>query len=51
MASLAYAGAEGEVEATAHLAGVPEGIHGFHVHENGSCEEAGKAAGGLGAEL
>ena len=34
------------VEATAHLAGVSAGMHGFHVHENGSCEEAGKAAGG-----
>lgn len=24
----------------------PEGTHGFHIHENGSCAEAGKAAGG-----
>lgn len=34
------------VEATAHLAGVPAGTHGFHVHENGSCADAGAAAGG-----
>ncbi len=25
---------------------VPPGEHGFHVHENGSCDDAGKAAGG-----
>jgi len=36
----------GGVEATAHLAGVPAGMHGFHVHENGSCADAGGAAGG-----
>lgn len=34
------------VEVTARLAGVPAGMHGFHVHENGSCAEAGQAAGG-----
>ena len=33
------------VELTANLAGLPPGEHGFHVHENGSCEEAGLAAG------
>lgn len=34
------------VEATADLVGVPAGTHGFHVHENGSCADAGAAAGG-----
>lgn len=28
------------------LANVPPGKHGFHIHENGSCAEEGKAAGG-----
>ena len=28
------------------MANVPPGKHGFHVHENGSCAEMGKAAGG-----
>jgi Cu-Zn family superoxide dismutase len=30
----------------ANLKNVPPGKHGFHIHENGSCEEEGKAAGG-----
>jgi len=33
------------VEAT--VANVPPGKHGFHVHENGSCAEMGKAAGDI----
>ena len=32
------------VEAT--VANLAPGKHGFHIHEKGSCEEAGKAAGG-----
>src|SRR5690606_12942127 len=31
---------------TVRLNGVPEGEHGFHIHENGSCDNAGEAAGG-----
>jgi superoxide dismutase, Cu-Zn family len=30
----------------AHLTGVPPGQHGFHIHEFGSCDDMGKAAGG-----
>ena len=28
------------------IKGVPPGKHGFHIHENGSCQDEGKAAGG-----
>lgn len=34
------------LKVSAQLAGVAPGDHGFHIHEFGSCEEAGKAAGG-----
>ncbi|MBI4374845.1 MAG: superoxide dismutase family protein [Elusimicrobia bacterium] len=30
---------------SAELKGVPEGAHGFHIHEFGSCEDSGRAAG------
>ncbi len=36
----------GGVQVETRLAGVPAGTHGFHVHENGSCADAGAAAGG-----
>lgn len=31
---------------TPHLQGLAPGVHGFHVHQNPSCADAGKAAGG-----
>ena len=34
------------LKVTAHLSGVPANEHGFHIHEFGSCDDAGKAAGG-----
>ena len=30
----------------AKLSNLSEGNHGFHIHENGKCDDAGKAAGG-----
>lgn len=33
------------LKVTATLTGIPMGTHGFHIHEFGSCAEAGKAAG------
>jgi Cu-Zn family superoxide dismutase len=38
--------ADGSVEVKADLTGVPEGIHGFHVHDKGACGDNGNAAGG-----
>lgn len=35
----------GGLKVSAKLAGVPAGEHGFHIHEFGSCEDQGKAAG------
>lgn len=37
---------EGGLMVEAALANVPPGKHGFHIHEKGSCDEMGKAAGG-----
>lgn len=36
----------GGLHVKAQLVNVPAGQHGFHIHEFGSCEETGKAAGG-----
>ena len=36
----------GGLTAEAKIANVSPGKHGFHIHENGSCAEMGKAAGG-----
>ena len=37
---------DGSVEVTARLNDVPEGTHGFHIHEKGDCGDNGNAAGG-----
>jgi|SRR6185295_1857125 len=37
---------DGSVEVTADLTGVPEGVHGFHIHDKGDCGDNGNAAGG-----
>jgi Cu-Zn family superoxide dismutase len=36
----------GGLKVNAMLAGVPAGLHAFHIHEFGSCADLGKAAGG-----
>jgi Cu-Zn family superoxide dismutase len=54
-APLGYIRAEdagGQLKLTPDLAGLPPGAHGFHLHENGSCEPAekdGKAQAGMAA--
>ena len=37
---------DGTVDVVADLTGVPPGVHGFHVHQNGDCSNNGQAAGG-----
>ena len=37
---------DGTVDVQIDLTGVPPGVHGFHVHENGDCGNNGMAAGG-----
>ena len=37
---------DGSVEVLAQLNSVPEGNHGFHIHEKGDCGDNGNAAGG-----
>ncbi len=36
---------EGGLKVTANVKNIPAGKHGFHFHENGSCADAGNAAG------
>lgn len=38
--------ADGSVDVTVNLTGVPAGTHGFHVHDKGDCGDNGNAAGG-----
>jgi Cu-Zn family superoxide dismutase len=38
--------ADGSVQVTVDLTGVPAGVHGFHIHEFGNCGDNGNAAGG-----
>ena len=38
--------ANGVVEVTVNLTGVPVGGHGFHIHDKGDCGDNGNAAGG-----
>ena len=44
--TVAFKDSEDGLSIVVRLTGVPAGDHGFHIHEFGSCEEAGKAAGG-----
>jgi Cu-Zn family superoxide dismutase len=37
---------DGSVDVIVNLAGVPPGVHGFHIHEKGDCGDNGSAAGG-----
>jgi Cu-Zn family superoxide dismutase len=44
--SVTFTQTEAGVLITAELAGLPPGVHGFHLHETGACEPDFKAAGG-----
>lgn len=45
--SVAFLEIEGTLMVTADLRNVPDpGKHGIHIHQNGSCDDGGKAAGG-----
>jgi superoxide dismutase, Cu-Zn family len=44
--TLIFAQTEKGVSITGNLFNLPPGKHGFHIHENGSCADEGKAAGG-----
>ncbi len=44
--TVAFKDVKGGLRVTAHLMGLPLGTHGFHIHEFGSCDDAGRAAGG-----
>lgn len=37
---------DGSVDVKVDLTGVPAGVHGFHIHDKGSCADNGMAAGG-----
>lgn len=37
---------DGSVDVSADLTNVPAGVHGFHIHDKGSCADNGNAAGG-----
>lgn len=44
--SVVFVETQNGVQVTARIFNAPPGKHGFHVHEFGSCDDAGKAAGG-----
>lgn len=46
MGSALFQDTEDGLEAEVQITGAPPGLHGIHIHENGSCEDKGNAAGG-----